>query len=169
MTHRCRSISFWSHVSFLLIAVVFVVTATAVGVFKTIGRPVYAATCDPAKELCFAPDPNLRCTGGNTTNCYPVCGPNDDPIKNQCVAASGCSGIGCIEKYAIPAVNMLSGLVGILATISIVYAGIRYSSAQGDSGKLVLARKRIGNTIAGVIAWLFLYALMNWLLPGGVF
>lgn len=74
-----------------------------------------------------------------------------------------------IDRYVSPLIKALSALVGVAATASIVYAGIQYSSSGGDSGKTSAAKKRIAQTIGGLLAWLFLLAFLNWLMPGGLF
>jgi hypothetical protein len=86
-------------------------------------------------------------------------------------AAKTCSGGDCsglIKNYVNPFIKLLSGLVGVIVTISIIAGGIQYSSAGGDPGKVAAAKKRIYNAILALLAYLFLFAFLNWLLPGGI-
>lgn len=80
-----------------------------------------------------------------------------------------CKKMDCvIRRYVKPLIMLLSALVGIGATISIVYAGIMYSSSEGDSGKVSKAKQRIVNTIIGVIAYVLVFAMLQWFVPGGI-
>ncbi|HEV2402936.1 MAG TPA: hypothetical protein VGS08_01925 [Candidatus Saccharimonadales bacterium] len=70
--------------------------------------------------------------------------------------------------YAQPLVDVLSGIVGVAVVISLITAGIQYSSAAGDSGKVSAAKERIRNSIIAIFAYLVLLAFLQWLLPGGI-
>lgn len=111
---------------------------------------VYAedkAPCDPKTESCQYNDPAVP--DGKTSN-------------------TGCVGNECITKYVNPIIKTLSALVGVVATGSIVYAGIQYTMAAGESGKIAAAKKRIGQSIVAVIAWVLLLTFLQWILPGAV-
>jgi len=60
-------------------------------------------------------------------------------------------------------------LVGLAAIGSMIFAGILYSSAQGNSEQVMRAKKIILNTVIGIIAFSLMYLGLNWLIPGGVF
>lgn len=78
-------------------------------------------------------------------------------------------GLNCLsKKYLQPAIAFMSAVAGLAVAISIVLGGIQYSSAGGDPGKVAAARDRIRNAIFALLAFLFLYAFLNWLLPGGI-
>jgi hypothetical protein len=86
-------------------------------------------------------------------------------------AAKACSGGDCsglIKNYVNPFIVVLSSLFGVIATISLVVAGIQIGSAGGDPGKLAAGKKRIYNTLLAIFAYLFMFAFLNWLLPGGI-
>ncbi len=79
----------------------------------------------------------------------------------------------CFDKNPIVvmlkfAINFFAGLVGVIVTIVIILAGIQYSSAGGDPGKAASAKKHIFNAILALIAFIFLWAFMQWLIPGGL-
>ncbi|HEY5667732.1 MAG TPA: hypothetical protein VIR03_01065 [Candidatus Saccharimonadales bacterium] len=96
--------------------------------------------------------------------------PNDLPSTPD-PAAQTCTGGDCskiITKYINPAIKILSGLVGVIVTVSIVAGGIQYASAGGDPSKVVAARKRITNSILALLAYLFLFMFLQWLIPGGI-
>lgn len=81
------------------------------------------------------------------------------------------SGDACenfIDKYVNPFVTLLTFSVGILAAISIVVAGIQYASAGDDASKVSKAKERIWGTIVGLVAYLLLFAFLNYIIPGGL-
>lgn len=64
-------------------------------------------------------------------------------------------------------VAMLSALVGVAAVASIVFAGILYTTAGGDTEKTKKAITWIRNTVIGIIAYAAMYLLLNFIIPGG--
>jgi hypothetical protein len=92
----------------------------------------------------------------------------DPALSATCSSGSNKSDPQCIiDRYLNPLINLLSGLVGVVVTISIVYGGIQYASSGGDPGKVSQAKKRILSSIIGLISFLFLYAFLQWIVPGG--
>jgi len=74
-----------------------------------------------------------------------------------------------IAKYINPLITLLSALVGLVVTISIVIGGIQYSSSAGDPQAATAAKNRIRNAIIALVAFIFLYAFLQFLVPGGIF
>ena len=66
-------------------------------------------------------------------------------------------------------VNLFAVIIFIGATAMLIFAGIEYTSAGDNAQKIQAAKQRITNVIIGLIAFFFLYAFMQWLIPGGVF
>jgi|GEM_PF-701552 len=93
------------------------------------------------------------------------CKTSDPAVANTCTNGD-CSGL--FDAYINPAVKVLSGLMGVIVVISIVVGGIQYSSAGGDPGKVSAARKRIMNSVIALLAYLFMLAFLQFLLPGGL-
>lgn len=56
---------------------------------------------------------------------------------------------------------------GVLATASIVFAGILYMTAGSNSSQVEKAKKMIQNTVIGIIAYIFMWTILEWLIPGG--
>lgn len=80
-----------------------------------------------------------------------------------------CNDAPCIiDRYVNPFINTFSALAGIAVVASIIYGGIQYSSAGGDSSKVGAAKSRIGKSIGALVFFIFLYAFLNYLVPGGV-
>ena len=90
----------------------------------------------------------------------------NDPsrTKNQKCANGTC----IIENYIQPALNLLAAVVGLSVTISIIAAGIRYATSADSPQKVSEAKQRIVNSIFVLIGFFTFYALMKFLLPGGL-
>jgi len=65
-------------------------------------------------------------------------------------------------------INVLSALIGVIVIIMVTLAGIQYSSAADNPQGVQAAKKRIENVLVGLVAYIFLYAFLQWLIPGGV-
>jgi uncharacterized membrane protein YraQ (UPF0718 family) len=74
-----------------------------------------------------------------------------------------------IRKYVNPGINLLSLSFGVIAAGSLITGGIQYSASAGDAQKVTNAKKRIFNTLLAVLAYLFLYSFLQFLVPGGIF
>jgi hypothetical protein len=77
-------------------------------------------------------------------------------------------GNSIFDDYINPFVKLLSALVGVVVAISLVVAGIQYSASGGDPSKVAAAKKRIGNAVLALIMYLFMFAFLQWLIPGGI-
>ena len=117
-----------------------------------------AATAMPSPARNFAA---ASCTSGQINGTF------DDNVC--CPAGSQGNGTACFfAKYVNPVIALLSAVVGIVVVISLIVAGIQYSSAQGDPGKIQAAKQRITNSLIALFAFFFLFAALNWLVPGGL-
>jgi Na+/phosphate symporter len=72
------------------------------------------------------------------------------------------------NKYINPVVNLLAALVGVVVLGSIIAGAIQYSSSAGDPGKVAAAKKRIFNALFALAGFIFLYAFLQWVIPGGL-
>lgn len=98
--------------------------------------------CDDGKCVDEAADPNADCSNGRCD---------------------------LIKKYVNPVINLLSLCFGVIAAASLITGGIQYSASAGDSQKVTNAKKRIFNTLLAVVAYIFMYSFLQFLVPGGVF
>lgn len=73
-----------------------------------------------------------------------------------------------ILEYLIVLINVLSTGVGIVVVGSIIYGGVQYTTAADDPQKISAAKGRIYNSIFALIAFIFGFAFLQWVVPGGV-
>ena len=66
-------------------------------------------------------------------------------------------------------INILTGLVAVAAVGGIVYGAIMYASAQDNSSQVQEAIGIIRNVIIGIVLYVAMFALLQYLIPGGVF
>lgn len=59
-------------------------------------------------------------------------------------------------------INTMLFIVGILAVIMIIYAGIRYTTAHGDKGQVENAKNTLMYSIVGLVVAIIAYAVVNW-------
>jgi len=74
-----------------------------------------------------------------------------------------------ITKYILLTINFLTVGVGVVVTIMIIIGGIQYASAGANPQQIQAAKSRISNAIIALLAYLFLFAFLQWLVPGGLF
>lgn len=86
--------------------------------------------------------------------------------KNACTGYNNCD---LIQLYLNPLIDLLSAAFGLIAVISLIMGGIEYSSSEGDPQKSSKAKNRIAKTIVAIVAYFFLYAFLQFIVPGGVF
>lgn len=76
---------------------------------------------------------------------------------------------GGIIGVLVIVLQLLTGLVGIVAVGVFVYAGILYASAGGESSQLQKAKTLITDTGIGLLCFAGLFFILNYLIPGGIF
>jgi len=67
----------------------------------------------------------------------------------------------------LQAINILTAGVGIAAIGGIVYGSISYTSAAGNAEQAKKAITIIKDVVLGLIAYIFMFALLNFIIPGG--
>lgn len=78
---------------------------------------------------------------------------------------SNCGIVGII----IDVTNILSAVVGIVVVLMVVVGGIQYSASRDNPQATAAAKARIRNAIMALVAYLFVYAFLQYLIPGGIF
>lgn len=105
---------------------------------------------DPGTSL---PDPSGSATTTGRFECTGDACVNDNPIT----------------KFLFVVINLLSGAIGIIIVAVIILAGIQYTTSGGNPQQAAQAKKRIINAIIALVAFFFLFAILQWLIPGGIF
>ncbi len=92
-------------------------------------------------------------------------------IGNGCANKTGqqCLQTNPIVKDLNTVVNFLSGLVGVVVVGVIILGGIQYATAGDKADAVSAAKKRIVNGLIALVAFLFIFAFLQWLIPGGIF
>ena len=85
--------------------------------------------------------------------------------------ASGKGGIENSGLWAllIIALNILAGLVGVVAVGGIVYGANMYASAQDNASQVQEAIGIIRNVVIGIVLFMGMYTILQALIPGGIF
>lgn len=92
---------------------------------------------------------------------YGLCPDGNKP--NDAVTSSGIWGV------LLLILNIMTTGVGVLAVAGIVYGSVLYASAGDSAEQVKKAKGIILNVIIGLIAFGLMYALLNFLIPGGIF
>lgn len=66
-------------------------------------------------------------------------------------------------------VGILYTVVGILAVVMVMAAGVVYATAGENANQVSLAKTMIRNTVIGILLYVFMTVILNFLVPGGVF
>ncbi len=99
---------------------------------------------------------------------------SSEALKNETrKKVQDCTGESCITDNPLvvivkAVVNFVSVLVAVIVVIMIIIGGIQYSSAGGSPQKTAEAKNRITNAILAFVMYIFLFAFLQWLIPGGV-
>lgn len=74
-----------------------------------------------------------------------------------------------IWKILIWVLNIMVAGVGILAVAGIAWAAVLYASASDSAEQVKKAKTIITNVVIGLVAFGFIYTILNFLIPGGAF
>lgn len=81
------------------------------------------------------------------------CTDNDNPILAY---------IGGISRF-------LAAGIGIIIVFALVLSGIQYIMAQDNPQQVSAAKDHIWNVVIALLAYIFMFAFLQWLVPGGIF
>ena len=79
--------------------------------------------------------------------------------------SSGCATTGDLISQIL---KILALLVGIAVVIGIAWGGMLYATSDGNAGKAQQGVTIIVNAIIGLLLFIFMFALTNFLVPGGI-
>jgi hypothetical protein len=89
------------------------------------------------------------------------------PGDPSCVSNNPATG-GAIINYLRGWLKLLSGAVGLVIVLVLIIAGIQYIVSTGDPAQIKAAKKRIQNAIIALVLFLMMYAILQFLVPGGI-
>lgn len=106
----------------------------------------------------------------NLTDLYHCPNPSSMRVDGQPVSTGNAStGSDGINKYLAQGINILTAVAGLAIVGSIIFGGIQYTTAGGNASQVSAAKTRITVSVASIILLAFGYALLQWLIPGGIF
>ncbi|MDL2341583.1 MAG: hypothetical protein QFB87_00705 [Patescibacteria group bacterium] len=120
----------------------------------------------PASSAKAAPADQYKCSG-DTSVCVTD---TPDPAITQAKKCKPGSTDKCdfIASYVNPFIKLLSAAVGIAVVVGILIGGVEYISSGGDPQKAASGRKHIVNAVIGLVVYIFLFGLINFIIPGGI-
>ena len=138
------------------------------GTFATTGN--YKVNEDPADETTEETEETEETP---TEIANPVegddCGGVDTAIIKCDPSADGSTQENGIWKLLLIALNILTAGVGIAAVGGIVYGAILYTTAEDKADQVKKATDIITNVVIGLVLFAFMYAGLQYIVPGGVF
>ena len=139
-----------------------IITLSIVAMFSLLSitlltKPAYAQpTCTDNSPSCGGPSGNPT----STNQCDKV---NSSGQLTKCVQSNP------IVKDLQLIINFLSAGVGLVVIIMIIVGGIQYSMAGDNAQAITAAKQRITNALIALVAFIFIFAFLQWLIPGGLF
>jgi hypothetical protein len=84
---------------------------------------------------------------------------------NNCVSSSG---NGVIVNYLANILTFLSAVVGAVILLMLIIAGVQYITSAGDPKAITNAKNRLVNAITALILFVMAFAILNFVVPGGI-
>lgn len=142
-------------ISKMIIAVGIFVMALVGAATQGVAQPVYA---DDNTESCTCTYPDGSTAQGTKTKTAIL----GNGTSTGCECGKG-EGIISILSFVV---NILTIGVGVLGMIGITIVGIQYITAGGNEEKTRKAKRRMFEIVLGLAAYVVVYALLSWLIPG---
>lgn len=106
--------------------------------------------------------------GVQAATCY---GSDGKPYETSIIDCStaGDTGKGLIWEVLTIAVNFLAAGVGIAVVAGIVFGAVTYATAAGNADQAKKGISFVTNAVIALLLFIFMYAIINFLVPGGLF
>ena len=145
----------------LSIPLLFAVAITAV--FAAQPLPVAANECPDDNQSKagvaitpgWAEDYGVEDEDGNITH---YCVPGLDEVDE----------VNVIMFYIREFIRLLSAGVGVVVTLMLVVGGVQYASSAGDAQKVESAKNKITHAVEALVLFIFMAAIINYIIPGGL-
>jgi hypothetical protein len=145
--------------------------------------PSYQVQCParPGRAECTFSQATGQCIAADGQNVAKVYTPARNNFENACsgtiATRSNCACTGStittdncgIIAYLVKFMNVLSALVGIVIVLMITFRGLQYSFARDNPQAASAAKTGIRDAVFALIYFLFIFAFLQWLVPGGIF
>lgn len=93
------------------------------------------------------------------------CGSGDHSVEVAIDVGCDSSKPNPIYDYLRAIIIFLGGAVGLAVVVTIIVAGIQYSASNGNPQNIAKAKDRIINAVIGLVLYLFLAAMLRYLVP----
>ncbi len=127
----------------------------------TVGLCAFLPTSTVAAEECGVDKDDAPYTLKDGEKCC-------DGMVTQMIECDN-TGVNGINQLLLMAINLLTGAVGIAAVGGVIWGSILYTTAAGDPAKTKKGITVITDVVIGLIAFAAMWAVLNFLIPGGVF
>lgn len=87
-----------------------------------------------------------------------------DTIAGCNLDTDGDKGSDAVMNRVNAAINVVLGVLGVVAVAMIIMGGIQYATSQGDAAKATKARNTILYSIIGLVIALLAFAIVNFVL-----
>ena len=111
----------------------------------------------------LAPATAAACADGEVELSVKVNSKND----SNCVKPDANGGV--IVTYLKIILKFLSGGVGLVIVLMITIAAVQYITAAGQPEQVKAAKNRIQNALTALVLFLTAFAILNLIIPGGIF
>jgi cytochrome bd-type quinol oxidase subunit 2 len=86
----------------------------------------------------------------------------------DCTAGTLTSNNCKIYGWLVIFIRALSAMVGIVVVIMVAVGGVQYTMSKDNPQATSEAKNRIKNAIIALVIYIFMFAFLQWLVPGGV-
>lgn len=98
------------------------------------------------------------------------------PVKNDCQgqdiragAPQGSPQHCGILDYLVIFIRILTSVAGVVIVMMVIVGGIQYSASRDNPQATAAAKSRIFSAILALIVYLFGFAFLQYIVPGGIF
>lgn len=86
----------------------------------------------------------------------------------DCIGETLSSQNCAIIRHVANFIRVLSATAGVVITTMIAYAGVQYTMSRDNPEETSQARQRIRNSLIALIVYVFMFAFLQYVVPGGI-
>lgn len=131
-----------------------------------LSAPVFAGPTACGDNCSTNGGPSGNTTPTSTSVCQNTLGSNGQVSQSK---VDSCLNQSPVVHDIQNIVNFLSAGVGIIVIAVIILGGVQYSMAGDNANATGAAKTRITNGLMALFAFIFSWAFLQWLIPGGIF